>query len=200
MTTPTLYIVRHGQTDWNASHRLQGVSDVPLNALGKEQAQQSGRLLADLLKNDGLEPSTLDWHVSPLERTVVTSNLARATFETAIGAMHLDQRLIEISFGVYEGESVPELYASKRKSIQNWLANRWHHRPANGENYGDVAERLKLFLSSLDRPTVLVSHGGVTRTLRHILCGAAPEEMLEWLPVQGSVMKISKGTFEAFGE
>jgi len=200
LNTPALYIIRHGQTDWNATRRLQGISDVPLNALGRKQAQQSGRLLSGVLENDGLNPSALDWHVSPLERTVVTSNLARSHFEVEIGQMHLDRRLIEISFGNLEGESVPELYASKHIVVQNWLTNRWHQRPADGENYEDVAARLTPLLNGLDRPAVLVSHGGVTRTLRHMLCGAEPEEMLEWLPVQGSVMKISNGRFESFGE
>lgn len=200
MNTPALYVIRHGQTDWNATRRLQGISDVPLNALGRKQAQQSGRLLAALLESDGLNASALDWHVSPLERTVTTSNLARTNFKVEIGKMHLDRRLIEISFGNFEGVSVPDLYANEQIEVQNWLANRWHQRPVGGENYADVAVRLMPLLESLDRPAVFVSHGGVTRTLRHMLCGAEPEEMLEWLPVQGSVMKISNGQFESFGE
>jgi probable phosphoglycerate mutase len=49
---PTLYYIRHGETDWNAQGRLQGEQDVPLNDLGRRQSKQSGRILDDLIARE----------------------------------------------------------------------------------------------------------------------------------------------------
>ena len=61
---PLVYFVRHGQTDWNAEHRLQGQADVPLNALGRAQAERNGRRLAELIA----DPTGFDFVASPLYR------------------------------------------------------------------------------------------------------------------------------------
>ena len=53
MPRPTLYFVRHGETDWNAERRLQGQHDIPLNALGRTQASRCGEILRDLFARDG---------------------------------------------------------------------------------------------------------------------------------------------------
>jgi len=54
MPQPILYFVRHGETDWNRERRLQGQHDIPLNALGRTQAQRCGVLLRDLLVRSGI--------------------------------------------------------------------------------------------------------------------------------------------------
>jgi broad specificity phosphatase PhoE len=77
-----IYVIRHGQTDWNAERRLQGQKDIPLNAIGREQARQNGINLAEILK---VEAYPFDFIASPLGRT-------RATMEIAREAMNLRPR------------------------------------------------------------------------------------------------------------
>ena len=87
-----IYVIRHGQTELNSAHALQGRSDAPLNERGKEQAREVGRLLAAR----GVTFS----HVfsSPLQRAVQTAKIV-APYAT----VQCDERLIEMDYGPYEG-------------------------------------------------------------------------------------------------
>jgi len=82
MPGPTLYYIRHGETDWNAIGRLQGTQDIPLNELGRKQAAHVGGVLADLFARDGRDRLSLPFVASPLGR-------ARATMEQVRGALNL---------------------------------------------------------------------------------------------------------------
>ncbi|MHB1110207.1 MAG: phosphoglycerate mutase family protein, partial [Devosia sp.] len=77
-TWPEFYFVRHGQTDWNAEGRYQGSKDIPLNAIGRGQADKNGALLRDLLVRSGRSVSEFDWYVSPLGRARETMERIRA--------------------------------------------------------------------------------------------------------------------------
>ena len=68
MPAPVIYYIRHGETSWNAEGRLQGTQDVPLNDLGRRQAAHAGNVLANLLKRDGRDKSSLPFIASPLQR------------------------------------------------------------------------------------------------------------------------------------
>ena len=69
----TLYLIRHGETDWNAERLLQGRRDIPLNSLGKLQAAESGLCLKWLL----LPSACVDFIASPLARTRETMEIVR---------------------------------------------------------------------------------------------------------------------------
>ena len=87
-----LYIMRHGKTDWNEQHKLQGRTDVPLNADGRKMAENARELYKDI--NFDI------CYCSPLSR-------ARETAEIFLKGRNVpiiyDDRLKEMSFGVYEG-------------------------------------------------------------------------------------------------
>jgi len=196
---PTLYFIRHGQTDWNAVRRLQGISDIPLNALGQSQADQCGIGLKNLLEADKADVGNLDWFVSPLGRTRETLKRTRANFdELILQSPSIDQRLIELSYGDFEGALVTELFEDPTDIGEAWMTDRWNHRPANGENYEDLIARVGAFGSELKRPAVVVAHGGIARALRYLLSSAEQTEMLDWLAPQGKVMRFKSGQFEIF--
>ncbi|TGP16526.1 phosphoglycerate mutase family protein, partial [Mesorhizobium sp. M1D.F.Ca.ET.234.01.1.1] len=87
---PLVYIVRHGQTAWNAEFRLQGQADTDLNALGREQATGNGHRLAELV---GV-PQEFDFVASPMRRTRETMERIRAAMKLDPLAYRTDIRLI----------------------------------------------------------------------------------------------------------
>src|SRR6185436_12281492 len=103
MSRPTLYFVRHGETDWNRERRLQGQHDIPLNPLGRTQAQRCGALLQDLLAKGGLPAANYDYVSSPLGRARETMELMRSIMGLDPAAYRTDARLMEMSFGRWEG-------------------------------------------------------------------------------------------------
>src|SRR6476620_6082518 len=105
---PILYFARHGQTDWNAERRLQGQREVPLNSLGRIQAAQCGAILRGLLKRDGVDAAALDYVASPLGRARETMELMRTGLGLPPNDYRIDPRLLEMSFGRWEGYTFAE--------------------------------------------------------------------------------------------
>ena len=108
---PELYFVRHGETNWNAEGRYQGAKDIPLNDRGRGQAALNGELLKQLLERSGRTATDFTWYVSPLGRTRETMDLVRAGVGEPLPDVTIDPRLIEISFGIYEGHLHTDLAA-----------------------------------------------------------------------------------------
>ena len=101
MSTPTarIFFVRHGETDWNAEGRLQGQQDIPLNRIGRLQAQESGERLKALMPAF----AGLDHVSSPMRRTRETMELMRESMGLNRQGYRLDPRLVELTFGAWEG-------------------------------------------------------------------------------------------------
>lgn len=190
MTTfqwPDFYFARHGETDWNREQRYQGSKDIPLNRTGQLQADANGILLREMLKRDGVDPTSLNWFASPLSRASETMDRMRAAFDIELPPVILDKRLIEISFGDLEGRLHADLSAEMAQAPGQRDASYWHFRPENGENYDDVANRLLDFAQELTQNAVVVAHGGVLRVLRHLVEGAERADVLNWPPPQGVI-------------
>jgi broad specificity phosphatase PhoE len=163
----TLYFVRHGETDWNAVRRYQGQTDTPLNETGRAQAARNGRELGRIL--DG-SAAAFDFVASPLARTSDTMRIMRREMGLDPEAFAREDRLKEISFGHWEGLIWDDLPASDPHEFAARKADPFGWRPRNGESYEDLAKRLESWIAGLERDTVAVSHGGVSRVVRgHIL-------------------------------
>ena len=93
MPQTQLYLIRHGQTDWNLRAMLQGRTDIPLNETGRRQAMEAGERLA------GVHFDAV--YSSPLQRAMDTAKLVSGWREEKICP---DERLTEIAFGPYEGK------------------------------------------------------------------------------------------------
>ena len=111
MRRPILYYIRHGETDWNAGRRLQGQADTPLNAAGEAQAQRCGKILRKILALREQPPGELDYVSSPQSRARVTMELIRAALGLEPGGYRVDPRLIEMSFGDWDGLDFAQLQA-----------------------------------------------------------------------------------------
>jgi broad specificity phosphatase PhoE len=176
---PELYFIRHGETDWNAEGRYQGSRDIPLNDRGRGQAAQNGDLLKSLLARSHHKAADFDWYVSPLGRTRETMDRVVGRFTEPPATVTVDPRLIEISFGDYEGRLHTEL-ANGTMAIA-------------GESYADVAIRVADFGASLTGPAVIVSHGGILRVLRALIEGFPRDRAVNWFPPQDSVVHFIDG-------
>lgn len=170
---PTLYLIRHGETDWNARRLLQGRRDIPLNAVGQGQAVVSGTCLKWLLP----DATTVDFIASPLGRTRQTMEIIRQQLGLDAADYRTDERLVEINFGEWEGldwqqiaERQPERYQARQADPLNFI-------PTDGENYPHVFERVGSLLKSLQRDTVLVAHAGVLRSCLALLTDVPDTEV-----------------------
>lgn len=125
-----LYLIRHGQTDWNLAHRIQGKKDVPLNETGRQQA----KLLAEGMKN------------RPVEKVFTSQMLrARETAEILADSQHVPLYLVkgleEIHYGEWEGLTWEEIEKKFPEEYEKRQENLADHRPPGGENQMDVVER-----------------------------------------------------------
>lgn len=162
---PVLYYIRHGETNWNAEHRLQGHRDTALNARGRGQAAHCGDVLLDLFVRDGRLPQEFSYVSSPLKRARETMELVRTALDVAPHAYEVDTRLIEISFGDWEGLTIDEIKTRAPVELAQREADKWGFRPPGGESYRDVTRRVGEWYATVARDTVVTAHGGVARAL-----------------------------------
>lgn len=153
-----LYIIRHGETDWNIEKRLQGRSDTELNAYGIELAEITSEALKDV-KFDRI-------YSSPLKRAYKTAEIIRGDRDLPILT---DERLIEISFGEYEGIAVSE----RPPEFQNFFDDPDNYVPAKGgETYEELVARASDFIEKIVVPAsteidcmLIVAHGALNKAL-----------------------------------
>ncbi|WP_179735557.1 MULTISPECIES: histidine phosphatase family protein [unclassified Bradyrhizobium] len=198
MPVPTIYYLRHGETEWNALGRLQGTKDVPLNARGRGQAVQAGSILADLFKREGRDKASLPYVSSPLGRARQTMELARGKLELPVAGYALDDRLREIGYGVWEGLTLAESEARDPDVYARRLTDKWSVGPAGGETYADVQVRVRAWYDQLRTDTVAVAHGGTCRALMVSLGLETPLTAAELYIEQGAVYVFRDGRLEKF--
>ena len=161
----TLYLIRHGETDWNAEQRYQGQADIPLNDTGRAQAQRNGVILKDYLPR----LQSADFISSPLSRARETMEIMRAALGLAPSTFRIDAELMELHYGHWEGHLATELPSTDPEGVAGKAADPFGWRPRGGESYADLMIRTARWLNSITRDTVAVSLGGVTRVARGAL-------------------------------
>jgi probable phosphoglycerate mutase len=195
---PVLYFIRHGETDFNVAQRLQGRSETRLNARGRTQASEIAGVLCDLLARDRRQPSDYAYVSSPLLRARETMELLRSELGLDPKAYAIDDRLAEISYGEWEGFTLPEIQARDAGVLLRRDRDKWDFRPPGGESYREVAERVAAWYATVTRDSVVAAHGGVARALManfHIL----PEEEATHADIlQGVVYVFDGGTLARY--
>ena len=160
----TIYLLRHGQTEWNVEGRMQGRLDSALTALGQQQAIGHGERLKAL---GGVE----HMYVSPSGRTQETAYLLNSFLGAAIT---FDEVLMERDCGLWGGMTVAEI---KERFPSEWEARQktpYEHRPPGGENTQDMIERVRDFVDALhgaaEESMAIVTHAVMSRAiLTHLL-------------------------------
>lgn len=164
-----LYLVRHGETDWNREKRFQSRTDVPLNETGLNQA----RMMRDELRRRGA--NFVAARCSPLSRAVET---ARIILEgTGLEAI-VEPAFIELDFGSFEGRLESELRAQYGEEYDRWRASEYTQTPpGGGESIISGAERVRARLLELKQPAIdgdvlIVAHQAVNMAMKVALSGA----------------------------
>ena len=113
--------------------------DVPLNALGRAQAARAGKTLKKLLASAGVAPEALAFQCSPLRRTRQTLEIARRELGLPPEGGDLDDRLVEFTFGRWEGLTWPEVCLQDPYLARAREADKWNFAPPGGESYAQLA-------------------------------------------------------------
>jgi probable phosphoglycerate mutase len=153
----TLWLVRHGETEWSLSGQHTGRTDVPLTEKGREQAKSVGKLLQGKQFRLVL--------TSPMQRAVETCQLAGLTNAA------IDPNLREWDYGDYEGMTTPEI----QKQHPGWSL--WKDGVVNGESIQQVSHRAKAVIARVgdaDGDVLLVAHGHILRILTACWLGLEP--------------------------
>ncbi len=195
---PVLYYVRHGETDYNAQQRLQGRRDIHLNSRGRRQAMACGALLRDLFARDGRRAADFAYVASPLARARETMELLRAALDLDPLAYDTDARLLEISYGDWEGLTLPEIEARMPGLLEQRERDKWDFAPPGGESYRALTERIGAWYAGLTRDTVVAAHGGGVRALMALLHVVAKEDATHAVIAQGVVYVFADGTMARY--
>jgi broad specificity phosphatase PhoE len=156
----TLYVIRHGETEWNATGRWQGLSDVPLNEAGRVQA----RHLARRMTTTGPRPDAI--YSSDLSRAFETAQIAAA----ALGLVaHPRPALREIDIGVWSGMYTQDIFARFGDELARIDAGEDLKR-GGAESFGDLKRRIAPDVEALiaqhpGQALALFTHGGCVRAL-----------------------------------
>jgi broad specificity phosphatase PhoE len=185
-----IYLLRHGQTEWNRDRRLQGQGNSELTVLGREQAV----LMADLLAREISEPKQFRLVSSPLQR-------ARETAEVVAGRLGLpvefDARLAEIALGEWEGRFYREVQTECAALLAGTTAYDWFFRAPGGESLESMVARIGAWLQDCgDRPTIAVGHGLSGRIVRGLYAGLDREAMLSQSVPQDGVYRLKSGALD----
>jgi uncharacterized phosphatase len=172
----TIYLARHGESDWNAANRFQGHSDRPLTDHGREQA----KALADLVAAESVEAI----YASPLSRALETARIVAARTGLAVVA---DEGLREVDTGSWSGLSRAEVQERYPQGFERWITGGagWE----DGESYEEMAERVLAAVNRIAAAhpggrVLLVSHGGPIRAIQAAANGVAISEYRRLRPVE----------------
>ena len=170
-----LYLVRHGHTLWSDTGGIAGRTDIALS----DQGTQAVKRLADSV----LPHSTFTrWYCSPLQRTQATSLLLRESLQqrstSPLPTQILDERLVELDFGDWEGLTWPQVHEEHGDLLHAWGEDWINRSPPGGETFQQQIDRCSAWLgeclahdSPPDGSAMVVTHGGSIRALLCVCLG-----------------------------
>lgn len=183
----TIYLARHGESDWNAANRFQGHSDRPLTDLGRQQAQALGELVAA----ENVEAI----YSSPLKRALETARIVAVRSGLEVVE---DEDLREVDTGSWSGLSRAEVQERFPEGFDRWTSGGagWE----DGESYEEMAERVLAAVNRIAAAhpggrVLIVSHGGPIRAIQGAANGMDIDEYRRLRPVEPNA-RLTAVTFE----
>ena len=145
-----IYLIRHGQTDWNMERKIQGQTDIPLNINGKHQAEGVAEEITNL-KIDRIISSDLS-------RAKETAEIINKKIGTKIT---FDERIREVDYGDFEGKFIENI------KDEEWILFNQNPEKKNGESRKHVYDRVKNFLKEIkdDENVLVVTHSGALKMM-----------------------------------
>jgi len=180
-----LYLIRHGQTDWNIKGKIQGSCDIELNDTGIKQAEK----LSNMILENKYKFSKI--YSSSQRRAVKTAEiLSKVTNVEYISIEGLD----EINLGEWEGLSWTEVKEKYSTKYEEWYINRRYTKPPKGESYQDMLQRVltsihKIINENCDN-VVIVTHSAVIMCIQCYLSNTPFDEMTKFKTDNTSITEI----------
>jgi broad specificity phosphatase PhoE len=186
-----IYLVRHGQTEFNAIGRWQGQVDSPLTELGKTQAERIGRSLRDLI-----DANDVAIFSSPLGRALSTASIVADEIGFP-GDIVLDARLMEVGMGSWDGLTDYEIEMEWPGARKGLGRHEWFFHTPDGETYGSMEGRLALALNDVSShhaaTKIIVSHGVAGRIIRKLFAGLDKNTALDLEVPQDAIFLLEDG-------
>ncbi len=179
----TVYLLRHGETEYHAQQRLLGRLDIGLNEKGRQQAER----VASFFRGIGLDAV----YSSPLRRCMETAAPTARDHGLPVEAV---EGLLEVDMGEWDGRTFQELFQSEGELVGRWMRNPSSVTIPGGEDFGAVRRRVMAAVREIvsrhpgnDR-VLIVSHGG---PIRGILCEALGMDLDMMFRIQIDLASIS---------
>jgi len=185
-----IYLLRHGQTDYNAEGRLQGQLESSLTPRGEAQV----RAMADLLKAEIGDPRGWRIQASPLKRTRQSAAIVGAAMDLPV---EIVPALIEVGCGAWEGELYDDLRAREPEAFN---APDWFFQAPGGERFADMAARIDPWFASLppeaERRLIVVCHGISGTFVRRAYLGLTEAQTVRQETPQDAIFRLAGGVSE----
>ncbi|HIW49073.1 MAG TPA: histidine phosphatase family protein [Firmicutes bacterium] len=191
-----LYLIRHGETQWNKEMRFQGWTDIPLSETGREQAQKLAWRMRDIPIDE--------IYASPLQRAVETARPMAQLKGLSISTM---QAFKEINFGPWEGMTAQEIREGWGESFVEFMKYPEAGTFPGEGSFDQVTERIRQGLDQVleqkdGKNIAIVSHGGIVRLMIRYLMGFTGEwynktwidntsiSIVEVRPKRGNLLRV----------
>lgn len=191
-----IYLLRHGETQWNTENRLQGQMDSPLTARGRDQV----RAVARHLREEIGDPTRYSVISSPLGRARHSAELACGEFGLPPEVIREDARLKEVAFGLWEGQTWDEVAERDAERWRRRQQDRWGFVVPGGESYAQLSRRAGAWFAEQadEARLIVVCHGGVRRVLRGAYAGLRDAEIPDLDEPHTSAFRLAGGTIAEF--
>lgn len=182
-----IYLLRHGETEFNKLGKCQGLLDSPLTPLGRAQVSQN----SVLLKHHIADTSTLTLYSSPLTRALESTKIICQYLNYPLEKVVIDERLQEVDLGEWAGHSFSELQQSYPDiSLED---HDWYFKAPTGETYQETLKRCQSWLDDRqpNHCAIVISHALVGRVLRGVYANLSKAEALTLHVPQKGFFKLN---------